>query len=201
MGSIGAEVCVLPAERIPPGLHHNNNGWLCDWARRELRLEIEAIFLSDVCQTAILQKGYSSLEQEVFSMKTQCPHCEAGFKVSADYKGKRAKCPKCTVPFVVKERASEPVSMKETSPRKDTARKARADWPVSQRSTREVKRTLTRNKPPDQPRNKGKKTKVGFSCLVQIAVDSFLLRRMVLPWLVTIFFAICFVRTALFALL
>ncbi len=198
MGSIGAEVCVLPAERIPPGLHPNNNGWFCDWARRELRLEIEA---TDSEAKTIVGTFNSSLKQEVFSMKTQCPHCEAGFKVSADYKGKRAKCPKCTVPFVVKERASKPVSMKETSPRKDTARKARADWPVSQRSTREVKRTLTRNKQPDQPRNKGKKTKVGFSCLIQIAVDSFLLRRMILPWLVTIFFAICFVRTALVPIL
>ncbi len=134
-------------------------------------------------------------------MKTRCPHCEACFSVSADYIGKRAKCPKCTASFVVEERASELVSIKETNPRKDTAQEPRADWSVSQHSTREVKRILTLNKQPDQPRNKRKKIKVGFSCLIQIAVDSFLLRRMILPWLTTIFFAICFVRTALFPFL
>ena len=133
-------------------------------------------------------------------MKTQCPHCKAGFNVLANHTGKRAKCPKCTVPFVVKERAPKLVSIKETSPREDTAQQARADRSVSQYSAEEVKRILTLNKQPDQPRNKRKKTKVGFSCLIQIAVDSFLLRRMILPWLTTIFVAICFVRTALFPL-
>ena len=134
-------------------------------------------------------------------MKTQCPHCRAGFNVLADYTGKRAKCPKCSVPFVVEEYAPKPVSIIEMSPREDTAQEARADWSVNQYSTEEVKRILTLNKPTDQPPNNGAKTKVGFSCLIQIAVDFFLLRRMILPWLVTIFVAICFVRTALFPLL
>lgn len=130
-------------------------------------------------------------------MKTQCPHCKAGFNVSADYIGKRAKCPKCNAPFVVEEHASEPVSIKETSRREDT----RADWSVSQYSADQITRILELKKQPDQPPNKGKKAKVGFFCLIQIAVDSFLLRRMILPWLATIFVAICFVRTALCPLL
>ena len=36
-------------------------------------------------------------------MKTQCPHCNAGFDVPDTYSGKRAKCPKCQQGFVVAE--------------------------------------------------------------------------------------------------
>lgn len=36
-------------------------------------------------------------------MKTQCPHCKAGFNVSEAYSGKNAKCPKCKQVFTVTE--------------------------------------------------------------------------------------------------
>ena len=37
-------------------------------------------------------------------MKTQCPRCSSAFKIAHEYEGKRAKCPRCHRPFVVKER-------------------------------------------------------------------------------------------------
>jgi Zn-dependent protease with chaperone function len=39
-------------------------------------------------------------------MKTQCPHCSGAFKIAHEYEGKKAKCPSCHRPFVVKK---EPV--------------------------------------------------------------------------------------------
>jgi len=34
-------------------------------------------------------------------IKTQCPHCQARFKVPEKHKGRRAKCSKCGKPFVI----------------------------------------------------------------------------------------------------
>ncbi len=133
-------------------------------------------------------------------MKTQCPHCKAGFKVSADYTGRSVNCLKCNAAFVVEEYTSKLASTKETTPRKDTVHQAKDGWSVSQHSAEKIKRILKLKKQPAQPPNK-EKTDVGFSCLIQIAVDFFLLRRVILPWLVTIFLAICLGLTALFPLL
>ncbi|MCD6392878.1 MAG: hypothetical protein J7M40_05170, partial [Planctomycetes bacterium] len=113
-------------------------------------------------------------------MKTQWPHCKAGFKVSADYRGQRVKCLKCNAAFVVEEYTSKLVSTEETTPRKDTVHQAKDGRPVSQHSTEKIKRILKLKKHPAQPPNK-EKIGVGFSCLIQIAVDSFLLRRVILP--------------------
>ncbi len=40
-------------------------------------------------------------EKKSTSMKTQCPHCQARFKVPEEHKGKKAKCSKCSKPFVI----------------------------------------------------------------------------------------------------
>ena len=133
-------------------------------------------------------------------MKTQCPHCKAGFKVSADYTGRSVKCLKCNAAFVVEEYTSKLVSTEKTTPRKDTVHQAKDGRPASQHIAEKIKRTLKLKKHPAQPPNE-EKTDVGFSCLIQIAVDFFLLRRVILPWLVTIFLAICLGLTALFPLL
>jgi predicted Zn finger-like uncharacterized protein len=34
-------------------------------------------------------------------MKIQCPHCEAGFRISEEHLGKNVKCSKCEKAFVV----------------------------------------------------------------------------------------------------
>ena len=59
-------------------------------------------------------------------MKTQCPNCKAKFNVSDQFRGKQAKCLKCTKPFTIEEfieapaagpgPAEAPVKAKPTSP-------------------------------------------------------------------------------------
>lgn len=34
-------------------------------------------------------------------MKTQCPHCQAGFNALDHYEGKKVNCTKCKQPFIV----------------------------------------------------------------------------------------------------
>jgi ribosomal protein S27E len=50
-----------------------------------------------------LSEGAVSIDGEPKSrhIKTQCPHCQAKFKVHYEHKGKKTKCPKCTTPFVI----------------------------------------------------------------------------------------------------
>lgn len=48
-------------------------------------------------------------------MKTQCPHCKAGFEVPESYVGKRAKCAKCQQAFLVSWCAS-PTNNPQVSP-------------------------------------------------------------------------------------
>jgi predicted Zn finger-like uncharacterized protein len=40
-------------------------------------------------------------EEKSTKMKTQCPHCQARFKLAEEHKGKKAKCSKCGKGFVV----------------------------------------------------------------------------------------------------
>ncbi len=47
-------------------------------------------------------------------MKTICIHCRKGFNVPDEYKGKKAKCPKCKASFIIKDsskRSSQSVSI------------------------------------------------------------------------------------------
>ncbi len=42
-------------------------------------------------------------------MRTQCPNCNARFTVKEQNVGKRAKCPKCSQPFIIEEFVEAPV--------------------------------------------------------------------------------------------
>lgn len=76
-------------------------------------LDIDTRHIGPLLQQAnvqpVLDKGQEfseevvRIEQETKRkrMKTQCPHCQARFKVPDENKGKKAKCPKCNKPFVI----------------------------------------------------------------------------------------------------
>lgn len=123
-------------------------------------------------------------------MKTQCPHCKAGFNVSDTYSGKNAKCPKCKQGFTVHPYSTD------KPPQPTPEIPSLPDDAIPEESPKLTAADYDRKISLQRKREKLQKSKRRFSFIT----DFFLFRIMVFPWLIIIFFAIAFVFTLMYPL-
>lgn len=130
-------------------------------------------------------------------MKTQCPHCKAGFEVRDSYSGKNAKCPKCKQVFVVTAYTlPKPTSVSPKVPNipdddipDEEPRLTAEDY------DRKIK-LLKRDERGKQQQARAE----GLTYFIQVIMEIFLFRRMIFPWLIIVFFAIAFLFALIYPL-
>jgi predicted Zn finger-like uncharacterized protein len=123
-------------------------------------------------------------------MKTQCPHCKAGFNVPDTYSGKKAKCPKCQQGFVV-----SPYSGQKAKPPKPEPVPTIPDSEIPDDrplTAKDYERKIKLHKKQNKQNKKVRR--------FQFIADFFLFRIMVFPYLIVIFFAIAFLFTLMYPL-